>query len=216
MLQHCSFTYEQCCNTARLHTSSVFPSKLKLNTDPEAEPYGIHCEDTIIVINMWYIVSIVCTDNITTLDTHTPFRKTFVEHYTYLQWFSTWIFTKWNAFLCVNHFITFNRLENKVLNERITHDKCSRNWQISSFRGHSLRSLLANSWRGLSERLLQVICCSSDKSGSYWAPLTYFFKINCDNISKILIRGYQFFFWKLNLNLSIEMKELRKHRIMLH
>ena len=40
--QHCSFTYEQCCNTARLHKSSVFPSKLKLNTDPEAEPYGIH------------------------------------------------------------------------------------------------------------------------------------------------------------------------------
>ena len=42
LLQNCSFTYEQCCNTARLHTSSVFPSKLKLNTDPEAEPYGIH------------------------------------------------------------------------------------------------------------------------------------------------------------------------------
>ena len=42
--QHCSFTYEQCCNTARLHTSSVFPSKLKLNTDPEAEPYGIHVQ----------------------------------------------------------------------------------------------------------------------------------------------------------------------------
>ena len=40
--QHCSFMYEQCCNTARLYTSSVFPSKLKLNTDPEAEPYGIH------------------------------------------------------------------------------------------------------------------------------------------------------------------------------
>ena len=31
MLKHCS-----------LRTSSVFPSKLKLNTDPEAEPYRIH------------------------------------------------------------------------------------------------------------------------------------------------------------------------------
>ena len=42
LLQHCSFMYEQCCNTAHLHTSSVFPLKLKLNTDPEAEPYRIH------------------------------------------------------------------------------------------------------------------------------------------------------------------------------
>ena len=34
VLKHCS-----------LRTSSVFPSKLKLNTDPEAEPYRIHIID---------------------------------------------------------------------------------------------------------------------------------------------------------------------------
>ena len=48
--QNCSFTYEQCCNTARLHTSSVFPSKLKLNTDPEAEPYGIHVNVSVKIV----------------------------------------------------------------------------------------------------------------------------------------------------------------------
>ena len=60
--QHCSFTYEQCCNTARIHTSSVFPSKLKLNTDPEAEPYGIHATFNLAAVLLQETVIMSCSE----------------------------------------------------------------------------------------------------------------------------------------------------------